>query len=201
MSNLSDVIGGQHLFNGSNYSFVNDRFEKENEAIFFNKGFLQAPAAHYFVADFTITAWINFQSNEKYWPRILDFGNGKPLNNIVFALFGKEMLLSIASYDQTSCLIINSPKNRILPFKWYHVAFVLKGTKGIIYINGYKVTNNNLHPSKNETTLYNYIGKSWFSGDDYADAIYDDLKIYKGALSAQLVNNEYLKTRPGYYIL
>ena len=200
MSNLSDVIGGQHLFNGSNYFFVNDRFENEKEAIFFNNGFLQAPAAHYFVADFTITAWINIQS-VKSWPRILDFGNGKPLNNIVFALYVEEMLLSIASYDQTDYIIINSPKNRILPFKWYHVAFVLKGTQGIIYINGYKFTNDNIYSSKNETTLYNYIGKSWYDKDDYADAIYDDLKIYKGALSAQLVNNEYLKTRPGYYIL
>jgi hypothetical protein len=44
MSNLSDVIGGADLFNGSSYSFALDRFCNPNQAIYFKNGYL-----HYLV--------------------------------------------------------------------------------------------------------------------------------------------------------
>jgi hypothetical protein len=37
----------------------------------------------------------------------------------------------------------------------------------------------------------NYIGKSSWSTDSNADAIYDDMKIYQGALSSIAIMNEY----------
>ncbi len=61
MSNLSDVVGGANLFGGSSYSFVSDRFNSSNSAIFFNQGYLQVPTGVYFSGDFTFTAWIYFK--------------------------------------------------------------------------------------------------------------------------------------------
>ena len=58
MSNLSDLIGGADLFQGSKYSYTYDRFNNSNSAIYFDRGYLQVPQGNYFSGDFTFTAWI-----------------------------------------------------------------------------------------------------------------------------------------------
>ena len=74
--------------------------------------------------------------------------------------------------------------------QWYHVAFVLRNTNGYIYVNGIQVGTGSLFEPSNVTRMSNYIGKSnW--GDPNANAIYDDLKIYNGAMSAAEILNDY----------
>ena len=197
MSNLSDVIGEKHLFNGSNYHFVEDRFGMPNQAIRINKGFLQAPLGQYFTGDFSITAWINIQS-EDYLTTIIDFGNGKPLNNYLFDFSKTSNQLGFTFYNQTVPFTSFSTERYEIEFRqWCHVAYVLQGNNCLMYINGYEVERSEMYSNENITTVNNYIGKSWYDQDEYADAIFDDLKIYKGALSSQLIKNEYFQTRPG----
>lgn len=73
MSSLCDVIGGADLYGGVNYSFVKDRFNNPNEAIYMNEGYLKAPQHYYFYRDSTLTAWIQLKSY-KNWYRAIDFG-------------------------------------------------------------------------------------------------------------------------------
>ncbi len=74
MSNLSDMIGIAHLFNGFNYSFVEDRYGNLNSSIYFQNGYLQVPPGVYFSYDFTFTVWIKLKSFKAY-SRVIDFGN------------------------------------------------------------------------------------------------------------------------------
>ena len=202
MSNLSDVIGRKHLRfehwpNGSNFNYVNDRFGMPNQAIYLNRSFLQAPPGQYFTANFTVTAWINIQS-EKLWTIIIDFGNGTRWNNYIFEFSEKLDKLAFSSYNQNvSFTNFSTEKYGVELRQWYHVAYVLQDNEGFMYINGYEVGSSKMHSNKNITTVNNFIGKSWYDQDEYADAIFDDLKIYKGALSSQLIKNEYFQTRPG----
>ena len=86
----------------------------------------------------------------------------------------------MSSPIQTSSSIINLNQ-------WFFISFVLNGTTGFIYINGNQVATGTLNVSNNQTRTNNYIGKS----DLNADAIYDEFKIYKEALSSNDILKEY----------
>ncbi len=86
-NNLEDSEGNADLYDGVNYEFVNDRFNNSNSAIQFNSGYVKIPAGSYFSSDFTITLWVNLQVI-RYWQRIIEFGNGKPLYNVVLLYYG-----------------------------------------------------------------------------------------------------------------
>jgi hypothetical protein len=189
MNHLIDLIGGANLSNGSNYSFVYDRFCSSDSAVYFNKGYLQVPEGVYFSGDFTVTAWINLNSYQSY-SRIIDFGNGKNNENVIFSMnaAGSYLLGEIYSGLSVSSLDSNLRMNLS---QWYFVTFVLNGTTGYIYLNGNKIEiSNQLLVSNNITRTINYIGKS-NSEDTNADAIYDDIKIFKRALSSNEILNEY----------
>jgi hypothetical protein len=75
--------------------------------------------------------------------------------------------------------------------EWYFISFVLSGTTGFIYVNGNQVGTGTLHVPNNIIRTSNYIGKSNWGVDPNADAVYDELKIYQGALSSSDIMNEY----------
>jgi hypothetical protein len=186
MNNLTDLIGGANLFGGSSYSFVPDRFCSLNSAIYFNRGYLQVPAGVYFSGDFTVTAWIYLKSYQ-YYSRIIDFGNGPNDYTIVLAMIGNTSQIYgkvYSDYIQKSLLIINLNQ-------WYFISFVLSDTTGYIYVNGNQKANNTLLVPINITRTSNYIGKSNWADQANADAIYDEIKIFKGALSSNDILNEY----------
>ena len=74
----------------------------------------------------------------------------------------------------------------------YHIAFVLRGTIGYMYINDVEETIDVLTDILNVKRNHNYIGKGVYDGRKYfASAIYDDIKIYKIALSQTQVISLY----------
>jgi hypothetical protein len=187
MSNVSDLVGAANLFGGENYSFVPDRFCSPNSAIYFNKGYLQVPEGVYFSGDFTVTAWIylkSYQSNS----RIFDFGNVTSYN-VFLAMVDKTSQIEGSTIIDLSPSHINSTSIINLN-EWYFISFVLSGTTGFIYVNGNQVANGTINIPNNLQRTTNYIGKSNF-GDQNADAIYDEFKIYQGALSSDDIMNEY----------
>jgi hypothetical protein len=189
MSNLSDVIGGANLFGGVNYSFVPDRFCSPNSAIYFNKGYLQVPSGVYFSGDFTVTAWIylkSYQSNS----RIFDFGNLQMIDNVILNFHGTTPQIKGNIYNKTvtSSILTSSIINLN---EWYFISFVLSGTTGLIYVNGNQVGTGTLYVPNNIQRTSNYIGKSNRASDLIADAVYDEIKIYQGALSSNDIMNEY----------
>jgi hypothetical protein len=185
MKDLNDLIGEASLYGGSSYSFVPDRFGSDNSAIYFNQGYLQVPAGVYFSGDFTVTAWIYLKSYQ-YYSRIIDFGNEPNNDNIILAMIGttSQIYGRVSQYFQTSSIINLN--------QWYFISFVLSGTTGYIYVNGRQVVTGSLRIPSNITRQSNYIGKSNWASDSNADAIYDEIKIFKGALTSNDILNEYI---------
>jgi hypothetical protein len=79
----------------------------------------------------------------------------------------------------------------LLGNKWYFISFVLSGTTGFVYVNGNQLGTGTLHVPNNIIRTSNFIGKSNWVTQLNADAIYDEFKIYQGALSSNKIMNEY----------
>jgi hypothetical protein len=187
MSNLTDIVGGRDLFRGASYSFTYDRICSPNSAIYFNKGYLQVPSGVYFSSDFTVTAWIYLKSYQSY-SRIFDFGDGQRDNVLLAMIKTTPQIRGYIFCGSLQTLIETSSVIKLN--EWYFVSFVLSGTTGFIYVNGNQVGSGTLNVPNNITRTSNYIGKSnWL--DQNADAIYDEFKIYEGALSSSDILNEY----------
>jgi hypothetical protein len=192
MDNLNDSVGGANLFGGSNYSFVPDRFCCQNKAIFFNRGYLQMPSGVYLSGDFSMTAWIYVKSYV-IWEKIFYFGNGVNNDSVVFQLYQNTSQIGLTVFNSTSPSNFFAPNSSVIQLnQWYHVAVTLKGTLASIYVNGQFVINGTSKIPRNIVRTTNCIGKSCL--EDYtrsAIAIYDELKLYKGALSLNDIKNEY----------
>jgi len=194
MNTLSDVVGGANLYGGSNYSFTYDRFCSAHSAIYFKKGYLQVPSGVYFYGDFSVTAWIYLKSIES-WTCIFDFGNGAPSDNVIVAKYNMSTQIYASIYQgiNMSSVLTNSTINLN---QWYFISYVLSGTIGIIYINGNQVANSTMRMPNNILRTSNFIGKSnWDVLSDLktvSNAIYDEMKIYKGAMTSAEIMNEYI---------
>jgi len=197
MNNLSDIVGGANLYGGANYSFTTDRFCSPNSAIYFNSSsyllsgsyyrnttaYLQVPSGVYFSGDFTVTAWIYLISYQ-YYETIFDFtiNNGSVTDNVNlklqhdYKIFGTIRNGTNGSFLTTG-LIINFNQ-------WYFVSFVLSGTTGYIYVNGNQAVTGTMFIPNNMMRTKNNIGQ-------YANAIYDEIKIYQGAFSATQIMYQY----------
>jgi fibronectin type 3 domain-containing protein len=81
---------------------------------------------------------------------------------------------------------------------WYHIALILNGSVGILYINGIERGRNSsmtLNPSSLGATTQNYIGKSQWN-DPYLNGKIDDFRIYAHAFTAAEVYALATTTRP-----
>ena len=187
MSNLSDVVGGANLFGGSSYSFVADRFNNPNSAIYLNRGYLQVPPGVYFNGDFTVIVWFQMKSIQT-WSRIFEFGIGALMETICLAFNADTTQLIGLTFSGSSYSSIQATSIQLN--QWYHVAFVLNGTTGYIYLNGVQSVSGTLIKPNSVSRSTNFIGKS-NNGDSNVDGIFDDFRIYQGAMSAAAILTDY----------
>ena len=192
MSSLSDIIRGSDLYGGSNYSFTTDRFGNNNSAIYFNNGFLQVPNGSYFNGDFTIIIWIIFNAFESM-TRFIDFQDQNGNNNVAFSMDSSGILLLLQTSDNTTLTSVNQFYQTMLLNTWYHVTAVLQGTNAYIYVNGVLQITGTLSSPSNITRTMNFIGKCNSNGN--SNAIFDDIKIYKGGMSGYQVLNDYITNK------
>ncbi len=190
MNSFMDIKGNADLQCGANVSFTYDRFCEVKSAIYINNGFLQVPPGVYFSGDFTLIAWINLKSYQTS-SRIIDFGNGETADNVIFALANNNSNLVIDINSPDSNIIIVASSITLELNKWYHVATVLNGTNGYIYVNGKLATSSTLDVPRNVQRANNYIGKSNWYQDPKANAVYDELKLYQTALSEIFIMSDY----------
>ena len=187
MSNLCDGVGGKHLYGGplsQRWSFAKDRFNNSNPAIYFNNSYLQAPPGTYFSGDFTITAWFYLLSYQSNCPQILDFGNEAFTNNVMLGIQQNLLRFAIVVGGSFNQVWSSEPVNLNT---WYHVAAVMKGSTGYIYVNGILSSNGSLPTPENVYRKSNFIGWDNFV-DSQSNAIYDELKIYSTALSPEKIS-------------
>ena len=178
MSSLNDLVGGAHLYDGANYSFVEDRLHNSNSAIYFKRGYLRAPNGVYFSGgDFTITDWVRIKSKSN-WERIIDFGNGVNHDNVGLYVVNKYIVGFLRDGAEALGKISYVEGNYdIILDKWYHIAFILNQKFGSIYVNGERIAKRKVDfaPS-NVTRNMSYIGKCKETLN--ANAVYSHLRIY-----------------------
>ena len=117
------------------------------------------------------------------WQRLFDFGNNTSQYLYLTPISGSGTLrFGITLGGNATQQSIDAP---IPPVgEWTHVAVVLSGNTGTLYVNGAAVSSGSitLDPSNVAPTL-NYLGKSQWP-DPYYNGAIDDFRIFSRALSA-----------------
>lgn len=143
--------------------------------------YVAVPAgSNWFNGDFTIEGWVYVRSYNN-WSRLLDFSNGGDVNEVYLALSG-----GTGGYP-TLGVLLGGPRYTItasqqLPLdQWTHLAATLSGTTGTIYINGTNVGSGFTLSPYNAVLTNNFFGRSAFAGDTNANAMFDEIRIWRGA--------------------
>ena len=143
----------------------------------------------------TIATWVNITSTVQ-WQRIFDIGfsANKTTNPMGDTTNHYMNLVPADGFGNTAFSITTSGSNNqssvsgsgVPTNTWTHVALVLGGGNGVLYINGAVAGTNTISekPSDLGTLGYAYIGKSWFTADPYLNGQIDEFRIYNRALSA-----------------
>ena len=168
------------------------------KAIAFTGGsYATVPADVWFDQDFTIVAWVNVSSYAN-WSRIMDFGNGPDVNNVILAVSQLNTGIPAVSTSE----IGNVYANAQLPLNtWTHVVGRITSDSTLsIWINGVNVgsANYGAHWPANITRNNCYIGKSNWGADAGLEGMIGELRIYRGAFTNQRVYDDYYDTRSKY---
>lgn len=186
--NANDASGNN--LNGTVYGGVTaaaDRFDNPTGAMKLNgtNGYIDAADAIYFTGgDFTVSTWIKTATNSS-WARVFDFANGQSNNNVLLAYTNgttgrptAEVYTGTVSGGQVVSPTIQNPLNQ-----WSHLVVIRSGGTGSIYVNGVLAAQGAMGAPQNVLRTLNYIGRSQWAGDTYANATFDEFRIYNRALS------------------
>jgi hypothetical protein len=179
LGSMTDQIRSAHMSQGALTSFTTDRFGKANSALALNGGWTQVPPGIYFNSpEFTLMLWLYPQTVGSY-SRIIDFGSGAGVNNVLFALsFGGSIqpyvCLNPTNYVASTTLTLG---------KWQFLVATFGGNNLRIYKDGQIIMNTNtLYTFPTVTRTRCYVGKSNWN-DGYSNSILDDLRIYNKSLN------------------
>ena len=150
-----------------------------------SNGYFSAPSDVYFNGDFTITALVNVISTQK-WARLIDFGVNK--TDSIFLSLSSYLTgdPTVHVYNSTNYdAMKNASTTALVVSKWTHVAGILRGNNISIYLNC-TLTNSEFITTlpRNVVRTSNYIGRSNWASDSYANAKFRNLRIYNRALSS-----------------
>ncbi len=159
--------------------------------------YVQVPNGVWFNGDFTFEGWVYLRSYNN-WSRFFDFSDGPYTNNVYLALSqgtsGLPVMGVFTNNDTTAPILIGStpvPTNQ-----WAHIAATLSGTTGTIYINGNPVGSATLRLPPNILRTNNYLGHDLY-GDIYANAVFDEIRIWNVARSQAQIQSTMNKTLLG----
>lgn len=183
-NDYNEEISGTKLQPGLSTSFVNDRFNNYQSALFLNNGYTTAPSLVYFYKDFSVSVWVYLIAYSS-WSVLLDFSSGPGTNNVYIALSGDTFYPTFTVYDsqlspyRLSFIYANS---KLTLNKWCHLAVTLNNTLATIYLDGNLVGQGSCYSIKPSIRSINKIGTdSWNSPS--ANAYLDDLKIYNRSMT------------------
>ncbi|MGM0881101.1 MAG: LamG-like jellyroll fold domain-containing protein [Bacillota bacterium] len=133
----------------------------------------------------TIAAWVYLDAVSN-WMRIFDFGSGTSTNMFITPKNGANGKIRFVIKNNGSSEQIIDGTSALAAGGWHHVAVVLNGATGILYVDGVEAGRNSamtLKPSNMGTTTQNWIGRSQYS-DPYLNGRVDDFRVYNKALTA-----------------
>ncbi len=144
-------------------------------------GYAQATNGVWFNGNFTVEGWVYARSYNN-WSRLIDFANGPNTYNVFLALSGGTGGFPVFGVYTNNNGLPNFTANTQLPLnQWAHLAATLNGTTGTIYINGVNVGSGTLNLPPNVVRTNNYIGRSNYGVDAYANALFDEVRIWNVA--------------------
>jgi probable HAF family extracellular repeat protein len=149
-------------------------------------GYVDLPDGVWFNGDFTVESWVYLRSYNS-WSRVFDFGNNGYLQEVYLALSaGGSGVPAMGVFGVGNGPVLTA--NTQFPLnQWAHIAATLSGSTGTIYINGAPVGSATLNVPSNVVRTNNFIGRSNFAGDAYANAAFDEVRIWSSArTSAQI---------------
>ena len=179
--------------------------------VFFNRTnstFLNAGAQTFPISTnggFTIMCLMKFTGSAGAWERIIDFGSGAPVDNILFARSGTSGDLAINPHNSTTGYGLTSSTSPIVLEQWSVVgARYIKGSKLQLYKNNVLQNEQNFTTVLTDKSYTNtYIGKSHWA-DAFLNAHVSKHFTYDRSLSdnemsliyAKMINAPAITLRP-----
>jgi len=143
---------------------------------------------------FTGCAWANFQSPNRDWERILDFGNGLSQQNIVLAHLADYMVFG-NFHDNAVNNLIGQPEGTITINQWQFFCARVNNTDGkaTIYINGLPISSLVTGAAPNVIRVSNFLAHSncpMYDSD--FKGILDEIRVWNRPLSGAEINELFM---------
>lgn len=187
-ANANDASG-----NGLNGTMIGgvtattDRFGNPGGALQFNgtNGYVDAPDGVYFNGDFTVSCWVKVNTYAN-WSRIFDFANGPANNNVLLCIsqgtngrpWGEVYNGTVTGGNASSGTVIGTNT-------WQLLTYTLAGNTARVYLNANQIATGTHTTPVNVLRTMCYIGRSQWAADAYANAAFDEFRIYNRAISTQ----------------
>ncbi len=133
--------------------------------------------------DMTLSFWMKKNADAGEWSRIVGKGSSTMRNYGVWQETGATKRLLFQQYNSGAAVLSVMSTAQIANDKWYHVAAVVKGNEGHIYINGVldsSGTRTGLPSTSQDPFTIGYAGYH-----RYFNGIIEDVTIYSRALTQQ----------------
>jgi arabinan endo-1,5-alpha-L-arabinosidase len=147
-----------------------------------NNGYIRIPPGVYLGSQFTITVWIKLKL-KRHFSRIIEFGNGPYSDNIELSFRETTSYVHLKTYFQNETKGFLDSSSALNLNEWTHVAACLCSGTAKLYFNGILVASGTQYSPRNFIRKHNFIGKGSFEGDENANAIFDDIKIFDECLN------------------
>ena len=152
--------------------------------------FVQLPTAIAHREEMTISLWIKWYSGSM-WQRIFDFGNGEQQYMFLTANADNGMLrLAAKNGNEEQRMDICKLKTN---YTWQHIVITINEDSIVAYVDGVKQAESTDFTVRTADfkPVFNYIGRSQFTGDPLLKADIDDVRFYNYSLSGADVENLY----------
>ncbi len=144
--------------------------------------YVDLPDAEWFGGDFTIEMWVNTGSISADTP-LVQFGNLDARDSIVLALERRantlDLVLTVGSGSSTTKTLATQFPGA---GEWTHVAAVVQGSTGYLYLNGLQVgwSYGGMLPPPAILRTNNYLGRSKLGSapESFAQAMIDEVRIW-----------------------
>lgn len=183
-NDVNDYFGQANMNCSGNTSFVSDRKNNPNSALWLASSYCSLPPGVYFYGgDFSILLWVNLQSFNSDTTAIMSFGNGGTDYIATYILGYIQGKVEFDLLNSTSITYLYPPTYLTLN-RWHHLAIILKGNTIYYYLNtvlDQSTLNSNL--PRNVIRTICKFGKNYYTSS-YLNAYLDDIKIYNRSLNA-----------------
>lgn len=170
---------------GGGFSYVNDRFGNANSAIRLNgtNAFVDVPDGTWFNGAYSTSCWVRPEAFGTF-ARIYDFANGQANDNVLACLTqGTNGRLAAENYvGNVSGVRLDAPVGAPLN-QWSHVAITYNGTVLRIFLNGNLIATGNSTGPRLITRTLNYIGRSNWAADAFAQSAFDDFMVWNRVIT------------------